>query len=391
MKKIIGISFIIISIGIAVVVWYMNSKYSTVTREFSQYTLLASAWDEYKQRFINSDGRVIDYSADSITTSEGQSYALLRAVWMDDQQTFDLVWKWTSVNLDRPDDALFGWRWGERDDGSYGYMPDGGENSASDADQDIALALILASRRWNNSKYETEAKKILESLWEVNTATANGKRYMIAGNWAQNKDELVLNPSYFGPYAWRIFDQVDTEHDWLSLVDPAYELLTLSGTEPLDTGKGVGLPPDWVTIRRDTGELRATSQGNLKTTYSFDAMRTPWRIALDYKWNKDERAIQYLEKSFSHLYTEYTQKGTLSTSYSHNGDISIQGENPSMYATAIGYFIVLHPDLAKRIYEEKIIGVYSNDENSFRTDLPYYEQNWLWFGAAMYHNFLSMY
>lgn len=391
MKKFIGISLITISLGIVSVIWYLNSRYSTVTREFSQYTLLASAWDEYKERFINQDGRVIDHSADSITTSEGQSYAMLRSVWMDDQETFDLVWRWTKENLDRPDDALFGWRWGQRDDDSYGYLPDGGENSASDADQDIALALILASRRWSDPAYELEAKEVLESLWNVNTAVANGKRYLIAGNWAQNRDEIVVNPSYFAPYAWKIFDQVDTQNDWNSLVDPAYELLDNSGTAPLDTGKGVGLPPDWVTMRRDNGELRPTSQGNLKTTYSFDAIRTPWRIALDYQWNNDERAKNYLEKSYIHLYSEYAKNGTLSTAYYHNGDVSIHGENPSMYATAIGYFIVLHPDLAKKIYEEKIIGVYSNDENSFRTDLPYYEQNWLWFGAAMYHNFLSMY
>lgn len=391
MKKIIGISFIGIGVAIALVVWYLNSRYSTVTREFSQYTLLASSWEEYKERFINEDGRVIDFSADNITTSEGQSYAMLRAVWMDDQETFNRVWTWTKENLDRPDDALFGWRWGEQSDGTYGFLSDGGENSASDGDQDIALALILASKRWSNSEYEDQSKEILESLWEVNTATASGKRYMIAGNWAQNTEELVVNPSYFAPYAWRVFAQVDKEHDWESLIDPAYELLNRSGTEPLDTGEGVGLPPDWVTVVRNDGSLRAPSDGNLRTTYSFDAMRTPWRIALDYKWNEDPRAREYLERSYAHLYREYTEKGIISTSYRHNGEIFTQGENPTMYATAIGYFMVVYPEIATQIYEEKIIGMYSNDENSFRSDLPYYEQNWLWFGAALYNDFLISY
>lgn len=391
MRKRVGILFICIGVAIAFVVWYMNSRYSTVTREFSQYTLLASSWDEYKERFINEDGRVIDFSADNVTTSEGQSYAMLRAVWMDDQETFDRVWKWTSENLDRPDDGLLGWRWGMRDDKSYGFLAGGGENSASDGDQDIAFALTLASKRWSKEEYRDQAKAILESLWKINTATANGKRYLIAGNWAQNREELIVNPSYFAPYAWRVFAQVDQDRDWNSLIDPAYELLVRSGSDPLDTGKAVGLPPDWVTVIRKDGSLRAPSDGNLRTTYSFDAMRTPWRIALDYKWYNDPRARQYLESSYGHLYRQYSSNGTLATSYKHNGEVFTQGENPTMYATAIGYFSVVYPELAKRIYEEKIIGVYSNDENSFNDELPYYEQNWLWFGAALYNDFLVQY
>src|SRR5450759_5509645 len=56
--------------------------------------LLAAAWSGYKDRFIQPDGRVIDFQRDQMTTSEGQSYAMLRAVWMNDRPTFDLTWRW---------------------------------------------------------------------------------------------------------------------------------------------------------------------------------------------------------------------------------------------------------------------------------------------------------
>ncbi len=64
--------------------------------------LLTAAWIGYKHRFIQPDGRVIDFQRDQVTTSEGQSYAMLRAVWMDDRPTFDLTWRWTQDNLGDP-------------------------------------------------------------------------------------------------------------------------------------------------------------------------------------------------------------------------------------------------------------------------------------------------
>lgn len=35
-----------------------------------------NSWKYYKKTFISDDGRVIDYQRDSVTTSEGQAYAM---------------------------------------------------------------------------------------------------------------------------------------------------------------------------------------------------------------------------------------------------------------------------------------------------------------------------
>lgn len=391
MRYKIGLFFVILGIILLFYTLYTNSKFSGKTRSFSSYTLLSSSWEKYKVKFINKDGRVIDYSQNSITTSEGQSYAMLRSVWMDDKDTFDLVWKWTSENMDRPNDELFGWRWGKLDGGKFGFLSGGGENSASDGDSDIVLALIFAGRRWNEERYITDAKKILPDLWRINTASAAGKRYFIAGNWAQSPSELVLNLSYFSPYAWRIFATVDTKNDWESLIDPAYEVLEQSSQSQLDKGKGVGLPPDWVVIERRSGTLKASTIPNFTTNYSFDAMRTPFRIAIDYQWNKSEQAKKYLVTMCKELREEYTPDKKLVSSYSHDGVEVTNFENPSMYATSLGCFITIDPKIAKEIYEQKVINLYANDKSTFREDLPYYEQNWLWFGAALYNKALIPY
>jgi endoglucanase len=387
-KNYFGLLLLLLGVGTVVGVFYLNSPLRNKTQVYSPYTLTVSSWDSYKKKYITDEGRVIDHSLGDITTSEGQSYALLTAVWVDDKETFDRVLEWTMNNLKRDGDQLFGWRWGKKDDGSYGFVEVGGENSASDADSDIALALILASRRWNEKNYLDTAVNILNDLWNINTTEVAGKRYLIAGNWAQSDDRVIINPSYFSPYAWRIFAEVNTNNNWESLITPAYELLRNSGQDSLDKGVSVGLPPDWLALDRSTGKLNSPQIEGLTTNYSFDAMRIPWRVGLDYLWNNSPEAKAYLE-SLSYLSNYYQQFGKLPTNITHDGQVTDELENPGMYATSLIYFSVIDPDVAKQVYEEKILRLYSNDQNSFRDDIPYYESNWLWFGSTLYLNRLN--
>ena len=380
------LGLILLSVGamlltISVVAYFV---FQSQSRVFSPYTLLLSSWDKYKQKYVQQDGRVIDFSQNNITTSEGQSYAMLRAVWIDDRETFDKVWNWTKDNLKRPNDWLFGWRWGEREDSSFGLLPEGGENSASDADQDIALALILAHKRWSNNAYIENLNEILTDTWDINTVEVQGKRYLIAGNWAQSQTELILNPSYFSPYSWRIFSLYDKDHDWKSLIEPAYELLSRASESGLQHEVSANIPPNWVTLNRATGELFAPHNTELTTHYSYDAVRVPWRIALDYYWNQEPLAKSYLEATFSKFVQIYEQDNRLMSGYSHDGVPLTDYENSTMYATLLPALSVIAPETATRIYNEKILELYSSDQDSFLDFIPYYEQNWLWFGSALY-------
>jgi endoglucanase len=383
MKKNLVIIFTSIGVLCLIALIYINSAFRSKTRVFSSYSLLTSTWEKYKAAFINNDGRVIDYAQNSITTSEGQSYALLRAVWSDDKSTFDLVWQWTKNNLRRSDN-LFAWKWGQKEDGSYGILSNGGENSATDSDSDIALALIFASSRWQDPSYQAEAKLILESLWDRDTIEINNQRYFLPGEWANTPTEIILNPSYFSPYAWRIFAQIDTSHNWESLITPAYDVLNQAGYLNLRNQSGVGLPPNWISLDKATHQLKEPP-AEFSIDYSYDAMRIPWRVAVDYAWYSDERAISYLNK-LSRLKDIYQINHQLMSEYSYDGNPLTNYENPSFYSTSLAYFQNVHPDLALEIYNNKILTLYSNDTNSFKPELGYYDQNWVWFGIALYTN-----
>lgn len=391
MRKLLGFFLIILGVLGIISVIYRNSQFAGTTRPFSSYSLLTSSWETYKKQFLNSEGRVIDYSQGSITTSEGQSYGLLTSVWVDDKPTFDSIWKWTRENLKRQGDNLFGWKWGQRADVSFGFLEDSGINSASDADTDIALALILAARRWNDPSYISnsdglDALKILNDVWNLETVEAAGQRYLTAGNWAKSDSLAVINPSYFAPYSWKIFATVDKDHDWDSLVGPAYAALKKLGQEPLDRAKAVGLPPDWAAVDLTTGQFKPAPFANLSTNYSFDAMRVPFRAAIDYAWNRDPRARDYLNSSFEFLVSDFKRNGKLAATYTHDGAVLNENESPAMYATSLSFLAVADSGLSQKVYQSKVLDLYSNSQNTFRIDLPYYDRNFLWFGTALYNS-----
>src|SRR3989344_1829471 len=96
-------------------------------QSFRRETLLREEIvDQIKKNHIKSGQLIAD---DKTTSSESQSYGMLVAVFADDQELFDEIWKWTEKNLQVREDKLFAWKWA---DGKIVDM-----NSATDADQDI--------------------------------------------------------------------------------------------------------------------------------------------------------------------------------------------------------------------------------------------------------------
>ncbi|HIC91061.1 MAG TPA: hypothetical protein EYP21_03165, partial [Syntrophaceae bacterium] len=158
--------------------------------------IITNAWKGYKILFINENGRVIRPSNNYDTVSEGQAYAMLMAVWMDDRETFERIYKWAEGHLSRKErfgDNLLAWHW----DVKKGILD---WNSASDADQDYALALILAYENWGNRDYFEKAKSVLNDILRLETAVASDKmRYLLPGTWGDINGTYVINPSYFSP------------------------------------------------------------------------------------------------------------------------------------------------------------------------------------------------
>src|SRR5581483_2812051 len=98
--RLLGYGLIVVALVLALAVFYRNSKQSEVPLVFSPQQMLNSTWLNYKNDYLESGtGRTLDKSRGNVTTSEGESYTMLRAVWLGDKQTFDTSWQWTKDNL----------------------------------------------------------------------------------------------------------------------------------------------------------------------------------------------------------------------------------------------------------------------------------------------------
>lgn len=343
--------------------------------------VLERSWESYVERFIEG-GRVIDPGRDGATTSEGQSYALLRAVYADDRATFDAVWAWTEANLQQPS-GLLAWLYGRRDDGTMGVIDVG---TASDADVDTALALLLASRRWEEPAYEQAAQRMLAGIWEQETALAGGQRVLVAGDWARGHDGRppVVNPSYLAPYAYRIFAEADPGRPWLELVESSYDLLDMLQAD-VRFGGASGLLPTWVGLDPETGALVPAQGVEGADLFGYDGLRAPWRLTLDWLWYRDERAKAALGR-FRHLRETLEREGRLAATYGLDGTPQADHESIAMYAGVTPALLFSGGDaIAFQTFEQKLAGAYVEDASGAYWGDPdnYYDQNWAWFATAL--------
>jgi endoglucanase len=354
------------------------------TQKFSAQNFLQTLWVNYKDQNYSS-GRAIDNQNGNATTSEGQSYTLLRAVWENDPTTFAETWHWTATHLERSD-HLYSWLWGTRADGTTGIMMNqGGGNTASDADTQIALALLMANARWHNQSYFDAAQATIQSIWKEEVITVQGVPYLAADNLEQSESgpAFTVNPSYIAPYAYRDFALVDHTDNWLGLVGSSYTLLGSVIHAPLDTGMSAGLPPDWVMVNRKSGALQAPTNPGQTTNFGYNAFRTVWQISLDYQWNHDAEAKDFLQQ-LGFLGQTWDQHQRLLAMYTHSGQPNADYASLAVYGGTLGYFALTDDNAAKQIITSQFEPIYNDKLQQITRPLSYYDNNWVWFGYAQY-------
>jgi endo-1,4-beta-D-glucanase Y len=200
------------------------------------------------------------------TVSEGIGYGMLAAVYMNDRATFDGIWAFGKAKFN----AAHLMDWHLNADGS---VASGGTGSATDADEDMAWALIMASAQWQSGTYLDDAKKMIGAM---RTSEIGADYTLSPGNSWGGSDRTY--PDYFSPAYFRVFKAVTGDPIWDKVIDRNYEILAAV------TGEH-GLVPDYTTTSYD-----------LSQAYKYDACRTPWRIGMDFCWNNEPRAKTYLDK-----------------------------------------------------------------------------------------------
>lgn len=332
---------------------------------------LRKSYEYYKKTFLKREGRIIDPDRNNITTSEGQSYIMLRSVTIGDQKTFDLAYNWAKKNLQRPD-KLFSWLWGKDEKGKYRILD---YNSATDADIDIAFALIMAKERWDKYYYLAEAGPIIRAIWDKETKRIGDYIVLMPGAQQALSSKIEINPSYFSPYAFRFFQKYDDAHDWSCLIDSSYyylnEVMAITAT---------GLPPNWFLI--EDGQI--VLENSERSDFSYDAIRVFVRILLDYARTGEKRAVPILSKSNFFIDKWKTSK-TIYVNYKANGELRDENKFIGAIAILIPVMNLYNPDVADEIYKQEIEPYFQN-KKYWEISKDYYAKNLLWFGCYLYND-----
>lgn len=380
-----GLAIIILITG---AIWAIAALYGRHAAEAYDTALLAALWSSYKQQdWDKTNGRTIDTQSNNVTTSEGQAYTMLRAVWMNDRPTFNMTWQWTAAHLQRSD-SLFSWRYGTRSDGTAGILTnEGGENSASDADVDIATALLMAGAKWHSTQYRNTATTIVQAIWSHEIIRVQDHLYLAADNLEKSASTptFIVNPSYLAPYAFRLFSKLDPQHDWNGLASDAYTFLGKVDTRPLGSTRAAGLPPDWVAVDRQTGALLPSTNPAQSTDFGYNAFRVLWRVGLDWQWSRTPAAQQTFQ-SYNILNSDWKRHHMLAAAYHHDGQPAVAYESLALYGGVLGYFNITDSSIADSIVQSKIAPSYDSGRQQLVRPLGYYDNNWVWFGLALYDN-----
>jgi endo-1,4-beta-D-glucanase Y len=352
-------------------VWKVNSSSAT------ERDLLVDSHRFMKRQFSKGGAY---YDGAGFVTSENQAYAMLRAVWLDDKTGFYLAWQWTERNLLK-ENGLLAWLWKD------GEIVDA--HSATDADVDAALALLFAGRRWEDPALVEAGTRLAQAVWEHTVVIVDGEPYLTAGEWAANEPILVLNPSYYSPYAYRVFNEVDPGRGWWELIETSYRVIFESADLHLGKEESAGLPPDWVGLDPNTGELvpveLPTVAGDT-SVYGYEAARTYWRLALDYRYVEDGRAQTFLELA-GFLADEVQSKGYVSAVYAKDGMVIEPDPSMVSMAGAMAALLQHSPELAQELYLKHIrlsLQRYPDRSVSWGNPADLYTQEWGWFATALY-------
>jgi len=342
-------------------------------RQPSARDYLRSAWEDYKAVYVQPPGYVLDRTrGEGEAISEGQGYGLMRAAWMCDEPTFDRIFAWVEANLRRPD-GLYSWTWSSR----TGRLID--SNTATDGDQEIAFALILAANAFARPELEARARELLVAIRTHEAIEVPGGWFPAAGNWAV--DERIVNLSYFIPYAYPDFARVDPDGRWDEATRTGYALLARVLEQP-----GLELPPDFMVVTEDGAIAPLPEHSKLGRDFSFDAMRLYFRVALDCAFHGRPEACDGPLRA-DRLVEMLRRDGAIYTRYATSGRALSSDESLSFYGAILPLLERQAPAYARHLRDGKL-DLVELEKISKRPD-RYYDLNWLWFGIAAAEGLLA--
>ncbi|MEO8237300.1 MAG: glycosyl hydrolase family 8 [Flavobacterium sp.] len=285
---------------------------------------VTDSYATWKTNFVEacSNGRYrVKFDDRSQTVSEGIGYGMLLSAYMADKTLFDGLWLYYKDNVNG--NGVMNWKI----NGCSGTI---GQNGATDAELDAAFALIVADYQWASAgtiNYKSDAKTLIAA---IKSHEVEANTFVLKPGDAFGGSTLT-NPSYFSPGYYRAFGSFTNDSSfWNSVASKAYTVINSNLTQNSAVG---GLVSDWCDASGNYSS-QAGGYANQGKGYTYDAARTPWRIAVDYLWYGTTAAKTYSEKSSDFVRLTLGGTANIKDGYNQNGTLSGQWHN----ATFVGAF-----------------------------------------------------
>lgn len=251
------------------------------------------------------------------TVSEGIGYGMLIAALSGDADLFGGLWQYYQARKNIR--GLMNWKY-------QGCSTDPVDfNGASDADLDVAMALILGEEAFPGNGYGTDAGWQIEILRQNNFDDCGGRIVLRPGDSSGFSGCDCANPSYFAPGYYRAFAAFTPMQAafWNQAADDAYAVLA-DNQHPSS-----GLVSAWST---STGQPVmdcdvAVAGGGNPGDYQYDAARVPWRIALDYAWHGSADAQSFLAPMIAWVKQSAGLPNNVGDLYSKSGNRQSENRN----------------------------------------------------------------
>ena len=208
------------------------------------------------------------------TVSEGQGYGMLLAVYFDDQTLFNNLWAYKVAVTTAAGKASNLMPW---------IISSGGSvidsNSASDADFDIAFALLMADIQWGSAgvyNYATLASTEIGRCRSYDLAATAEHHVKPGDNW----DDWGY-PSYYFPAYFREFAIVDSANAaiWNTAIATCYSNISTNRNGSSGLVGEICVPA--TGAQRSDNPCSGGCDGRI---FAYNSCRVPFRYAMDYLW-----------------------------------------------------------------------------------------------------------
>lgn len=359
--------------------------------------ILNQSWHYFLNRFvIHQEAKLNTFY--KTTVSESVGYVMLQATLAHDKPQFDTTWQWAQQHLQRLNmapyhDHLFAWIYTL--DPKTGQIEPESRYFATDGDQDIAYALLMAYEQWHDPAYLTAGLAISRDLLHKASVPVFKRLYLASGDWPLlTQHQLAWDPSYFAPVNYLKFAQYDRANAarWQKITQDGFWLLdacsALSKTQ---------LPPNWCALNYQTGQAQFSPiHGANERNFGIDAFRVFWRMAHTVQQfptltpgSPQAKAQAYL-KSHDFLYRYWQRTGQLPGSFTPEGTLVPDTKGLAGVASAteglgtvtmLAQQHVVNPQGTQALYEKTLARTYS-PEGYWVTDYSNYLHSVTWLTLA---------